>query len=255
MLTATLEGIPLTNALLLCAGIFAVTFFVAAIGSTGGVQLAPVTFTLPAPLAIPMHAWITGWAAVFRGWTLRMAIDWPYLAWFEPLSVAASTAAIFITERLPLAWFELIIGGWILGSTVMGFVARRPSVVGGMTHPALLGPTTGFLSVFVGATGPLVFALLANRYDRKEEVQATHAACMTLQHLSKIVLFGIAGSAIFAYQLLMAATIAAAFAGTRLGSRVLLRMDEKLYRRLLAVVMLAVGAFIVVRAWLALRGG
>jgi hypothetical protein len=46
--------------------------------------------------------------------------------------------------------------------------------------------------VFVGATGQILFALMATRFTNRQELVATHSACLMVQHFSKIALFGLA---------------------------------------------------------------
>jgi uncharacterized membrane protein YfcA len=88
------------------------------------------------------------------------------------------------------------------------------------------------LTMFVGATGPLVSPVLARflENDRKGLV-ATHAAVMVAQHGLKIVVFGLAGFAFGRWLPLVAAMIASGFLGTLLGTRLLERMPEEKFRR------------------------
>jgi uncharacterized membrane protein YfcA len=88
------------------------------------------------------------------------------------------------------------------------------------------------LSMFVGATGPLMSVILAQilSNDRKALV-ATHAAAMTVQHGLKIVVFGLAGFAFSAWLPLIAVMIASGFLGTVYGTRLLERLPEASFRR------------------------
>ena len=88
------------------------------------------------------------------------------------------------------------------------------------------------LSMFVGATGPLMSVILAQilANDRKALV-ATHAAAMTVQHGLKIVVFGLAGFAFWDWLPLIAAMIAFGFLGTVYGTRLLDRLPEESFRR------------------------
>jgi uncharacterized membrane protein YfcA len=59
---------------------------------------------------------------------------------------------------------------------------------------------------------------------------ATHATLNSLQHLFKIIVFGVLGFAFRQYLPLMLAMVVAGFAGTFFGSRMLTRVPEKVFR-------------------------
>ena len=87
---------------------------------------------------------------------------------------------------------------------------------------AVASSVLALLTMFVGATGPLLSADLAQLLpnDRKALV-ATHAAGMTVQHGLKILVFGLAGFAFWPWLPLIALMIASGFLGTIYGTRLL----------------------------------
>jgi uncharacterized membrane protein YfcA len=90
----------------------------------------------------------------------------------------------------------------------------------------------GFFSTTVGATGPLMAPFfLRLGLDRKGLI-GTQAACQTLQHLSKIAVFGALGFAFRDWLGPLAALSATAIAGTWLGTRLLDRVSEADFRAL-----------------------
>jgi uncharacterized membrane protein YfcA len=96
----------------------------------------------------------------------------------------------------------------------------------------LLGGTlTTFVSMFVGATGPLVAAIV--RQDSRDRLQtvATFAMAMTLQHAPKALVFGAAGFVFSEWLPLIAAMICSGALGTWVGLRLLQRMEEALFAR------------------------
>jgi uncharacterized membrane protein YfcA len=88
------------------------------------------------------------------------------------------------------------------------------------------------LSMFVGATGPLMSVILAQilSNDRKALV-ATHAAAMTVQHGLKILVFGLAGFAFWDWLPLILVMIGSGFLGTVYGTGLLDRLPEESFRR------------------------
>ena len=74
------------------------------------------------------------------------------------------------------------------------------------------------------------------KLDRLAHV-ATHSACMVAQHLIKVLAFGLLGFAYGPYAGLTAAMIASGFLGTVLGKRVLVKMKDRTFHRVLSVVL------------------
>ena len=60
---------------------------------------------------------------------------------------------------------------------------------------------------------------------------------MVAQHVIKVAAFGLLGFAYGPYRGLMAAMIASGFAGTLLGKRFLVKLDDRTFHRVLAVVL------------------
>ena len=238
---------PLAMALLL-AGTFMVAYFVAAIGPTGGLQLAVTTVTVPSQLVIPVHAFVSGFSALFRAVGLRGDIRYAYVLRFVLPSLAMTALAIWIGSRTGFAWVKLVIGAYIALDAAGAFSAIGARMRMRAAAPELSGLATGFITAFIGASGPLLWSLMQDRFDSKEQLSATHAACLLLQHFSKVALFGALGVAIFAYWPLLAMLLGASLAGTFLGQRRLRRFEEASYRRYLRWALIASGLLIVILA-------
>src|SRR5690606_28826366 len=95
-----------------------------------------------------------------------------------------------------------------------------------------------------GATGPLVATFIRGLADRRQLV-ATHAMLMTIQNLFKVATFTALGFAFGSYLPLIVAMVAAGFAGTALGSRLLLKIPDHVFRIGFKVVLTVVALDIV----------
>ena len=240
-----IDGLPLLNVVALCVGTLLVSFLVSAVvGPTGGLQLATVATFVPAYLAIPLHAWITGFSALFRASNLFKQIDWRFFASFVAASIPASIVGIAITAQVDRTVLMLTIGAYI-GVSAANRLFRiwqdRGERDPGTRRPILIGMATGFLTVFVGATGPLLVSLIGNSLETKERLMGTYSACLTVQHLSKIVLFGVIGIQIFNFPTVLVLTLACSWLGTFIGTKVLIRVSENQYRIALNLVLLITG--------------
>ena len=232
--------------LLLIAGTFCVSYFVAAVGPTGGLQLAVTGATVPASHLIPIHAWISAFSAIFRVIGLRDHVRIGFVSRFILPSIAMTTFAVLIGRSAGFVWLKIVIGLYII-LNVVGVFRHTQSFFMSRWRPGAIssGLVTGFVTAFIGASGPLLWAFMKERFDVKEELSATHSACLVFQHLSKIVMFGLIGASVFDYWLILLGAICASMIGTLLGQRTLRRFDETVYRRLLNITLLASGVVIV----------
>jgi uncharacterized membrane protein YfcA len=109
-----------------------------------------------------------------------------------------------------------------------------------------VGGVVGFLSTTIGATGPLMAPFFLHLGLSRQGLVGTKAACQTLQHCAKLVVFGVAGFAFGEWAGLLAALAAASVFGTLVGSRLLEHVSEpgfrRLYRGVLTLVALRLAA-------------
>src|SRR5690606_6998789 len=130
-----------------------------------------------------------------------------------------------LVVQLPDALLKLVLGGFVLLLTWV----RIPGIDGlTKTGLAVASVALAVLSMLVGATGPLVAALLARFFqnDRRALI-ATSAVALTTQHLLKIVVFALAGFAFWEWVPLVAAMILSGYMGTVYGTSLLERMPEE----------------------------
>ena len=92
------------------------------------------------------------------------------------------------------------------------------------------GAISTALSMFVGATGPLVAALMGKAFETRHQVVANSAIGNTIQHVLKVAVFGFLGFNLAPWLPLTVAMIASGFAGTLFGARLLDRMDDGQFR-------------------------
>ena len=231
-------------------GTFVVSLLVSAFGPTGGLQLAIVAAMVPPPLTIPLHAWISSTSALFRTASLWNRIAWRYLSVFAGLTVVGSIVGVSATTKMDARLLEVFVGVAIVSSAIRIFRKQKVRTPNWLSSPALAALSTGFLTIFVGATGPLLFTLMAPRFQDRQELMATHSACLSLQHLSKLALFGSIGVVVFQYPILLGATTLASASGTWLGNRILPRVHDRLYAAVVCFLMVASGTLVIVRALL-----
>ncbi|MFK7791662.1 MAG: TSUP family transporter [Devosiaceae bacterium] len=218
----------------LSAGILVITAFftaalTAAFGIGGGVaMLAVMASIVPIAVLIPVHGVVQLGSNAGRALVQLRQVVWPMLGVFTLGAVVGALIGGQLVVTLPEALLKTFVGLFVL------FTIWGPKVKGAKGGPIGLALGGGFatiLTMFVGATGPFVAALLAPRLDDRRHYGATHAAAMVMQHGLKVVVFGFLGFAFGAWVPVLAAMIAAGFLGTLLGTKLLHALPEETFRK------------------------
>ncbi len=225
----------------------------AAMGAGGGVMLlAVMALVMPAAAIIPVHGMVQLGSNANRVLLTWRDVNWRVIAWFAPGVILGAYAASLLLVRLPLELVQLSIAAFIL---VLCWGPAIPKVATGPVGTLLASTVTSFVSLFVGATGPLVAAFIKQQQShRRLQTVATFAAAMTLQHLPKAFAFAAAGFIFRDWLALIAAMIAAGAGGTWLGLHLLRRMSDQHFGRIfnLVLTLLAIRlAWEAVHNWLA----
>ena len=214
-------------ALSLVACSFLASFTTAALGIGGGTfMLAVMAQLLPSAAIIPVHAAVQLGSNAGRTALLLTKVDWSAVIAFSVgaligISVSAQWVIALSTPTLMMCLGLFILSSVWLPQSHFSQLSRLKLGLGGTLTTAL--------SSVVGATGPLVLGLV-RAHLRKDglpaqppRIVATAAACLSLQHTVKLILFGALGFQWWHYSELIALMIAAGLVGTFLGKKVLLK--------------------------------
>ncbi len=219
---------------------FVTSAFTATVGLGGGViNLAVLANFLPAASIIPIHAVIQLGNNASRTVLNWKNVVWARCVWFILGSLAGAGAASLVVVALPRPALQLILGVFVLYS-VFGPKPKNLSL--GKAGIVIGGAVTTFATFFVGATGPLVAAILPVATMARHQVVATHGALMSFQHALKIVFFGLVGFHFLPWTGFLAVMIGAGFAGTYVGRMLLGRMPEAFFKKLFYAVLVVLGA-------------
>lgn len=226
-------GLPVWSGVALFVLSAVTSFISAAFGLGGGIVLLAVMATLlPATALVPVHGMVqigsNAGRAVMMARHVRLRVMLPFLA---AMAVGAAIGGL-IAIRLPEWMLELGLGGFILWSVWSKWVpqsARRALALGGFV--------SGFLCMFIGATGPFIAALMRALELNRLQLVGTQAATMTLQHVMKVLVFGLLGFAYAPYLPLILVMIASGLIGTAIGRRVLHGMGDARFQTALTWVL------------------
>ncbi|ASG64885.1 permease [Idiomarina piscisalsi] len=211
------------------------TSLLSAVAGAGGgaVLIGVIALVLPGSAVIPVHGLVQMGSNVGRAALSWPHIHWPTVAWFVPFGLLGTFLGSLLLVQLPTEILQITIGLFLLwltwGPKLPQSLSGRAGLVGG-------GLLTGFLALFVGASGPLVAAFVKARFSERMQTVATFATVMTFQHGPKAIVFGMAGFVFKDWLPLIGAMIAAGFAGTWIGLHWLKKITNQHFDQLFRMI-------------------
>lgn len=209
----------------------AATSMLTAIAGAGGgaVLIGLLALVLPAPAIIPVHGVVQMGSNIGRAYLAWRHIDWYTVAWFVPFGLLGTVLGSLLLIQLPASLLQLCIGLFLIYLT---WGPKLPRLVVSNVGLAAGGLITGFISLFVGASGPVVAAFIKSRFSERMTTVATFAATMSMQHAPKALVFGLAGFVFQDWLLLIAAMMAAGFIGTWVGLKWLQKISNHRFNQI-----------------------
>lgn len=221
------ENLELVFLLTLSAA--ATSFMTAAMGIGGGVLLlAILASTLPPAALIPVHGLVQLGSNGNRAWMTRAHIDWSMVKFFGLGAIVGAISASFIVIQLPLFLIQLSVALFIL-FLVWGPKPKQKQMSDKGHLAAGLGTT--LVSMFVGATGPLVAGFVHRQSYDKLEATSTFATCMSLQHCLKMLVFTLIGFSFWQWLPLVLLMILGGLLGTWLGLKMLNKIPPQHFKQ------------------------
>lgn len=225
----------------------------------GGIILLTVMlFFLDPVTAIAVHGVVqlvsNGSRAFIQREYVAWNLTWRYAIFLLPMAYVGVGVAL----KLPPHFTKLMIGCFVLVATWRPrwlMLGASPEDFDPGRRFIFLGGAIGFLSTIIGATGPLQAPFYLNLGLPRQGVVGTKAACQTLAHTSKTLVFGLVGFAFADYLPTIGAMALMVVAGNAVGSRILDRVDDAtfvlLFRGTLSVIAVR---FILWDGWKLLQG-
>jgi len=224
LLTAN-EAVAPSVVLILIVASFFTSLMTATVGIGGGVLLlAVMAGSLPVAALIPVHGLVQLGSNGNRAVMTLKHIDRNMLKFFALGAVIGAFLASFVVVQLPLVFIQFAVAAFIL-FLVWGSKPKAQEM-----KPAgrvMAGFVTTLVSMFVGATGPLVAAFVHRNNYSKMQITGTFASCMTLQHGLKAFVFTFVGFSFVQWAGLIVAMVLSGALGTYVGLKVLKRVPTQ----------------------------
>lgn len=220
-------------------------------GMLGGLILMGVLASLlSVGAAMVLHGLIQLTSNGYRAWLNRKDIQWAIVATLlvgNIIALAGLAFASFAPDRITvlLALGLLPYIAWALPKNLALDVSKKPVGI----FAGLVVVATNLLA---GVGGPLLDVFFQRVALTRHQVVATKAVAQALGHISKIVFYG--GLAVTASVndwpalWLLLAAMTASVIGTRLGKRVLDKMQDATFFAWTQRILLSVGAVLIARA-------
>jgi uncharacterized membrane protein YfcA len=201
----------------------------AALGAGGGVLLLVLmAMWVPPAAIIPIHGMIQLGSNSGRAILTWRHTDWRVIAAFLPGVVLGMGVGAWLLVDLPQYVWQLTIAGFVL---YLCWGPALPKAAFGTPGILMASALTSFLTLFVGATGPLVASFIKQIHDDRFRTVATFATAMCLQHAPKALVFGVAGFVFREWLVFILAMIACGFAGTWLGLHMLKSLSNRHFQQ------------------------
>jgi uncharacterized membrane protein YfcA len=235
---------------LLATLLILVSFFTsaltAAFGIGGGVaMLGALAGAVPTNVVVAVHGVVQLGSNLGRAILQREHANWPLVRQFVLGALIGVALGALIFTSLPERALLSLMGVFILAMVWI----PKPRIPG-LERAGMLagGAISSVLTMFVGATGPFIQAVLMQYNLDRKGIVANQAVMMAIQHALKVVAFSVIGVALVPWLPMIAAMIVSGFFGTVLGTRLLDRMSEALFRNALKALLTLIALDLLRRA-------
>jgi len=237
--------------LLLIAGIAFLGSLVYGITGFGAalVTIPLATHFVPLPFALSVFALMD------LGNALRIGLQRPQdaqkdeLVRMVPLVLAGTVVGVTALVNLPRAGAMLALGVFVVLYAGYSLLRRPGGAIVGTGWAYVAGFVGGVTSTLFGAGGPPYAIYLSHRPLAKEQFRATLTLTTVFSIGMRVVAFALTGLLLKREVLLAAlAVLPAAFVGVSVASRLFRHISHELLLRLVALLLLATGGSLVLRA-------
>lgn len=214
------------------------------VGMAGGIALLGVmAAVMPAPVVVPLHGVVQLCSNFTRATLMLKRVRWRIFWAYSGPVIVGTAAARFVHPGGALEWFDPLIGGFILAFLLWRRFMPKLGNLPVWTF-APLGLVTGFLSLFVGATGPLIAPFFLRDDMEPDEIVATKGCVQIVTHVMKIPAFLSMKFDYLAHGRELAILVACVVVGTVIGNRILARLSKKAFTMLFEFVLAGVAIYL-----------
>ncbi|MEQ8692392.1 MAG: sulfite exporter TauE/SafE family protein [Pseudomonadales bacterium] len=210
------------------------------LGMAGGmILMAVLVTTMGVASAMLLHGAVQATANGSRAWFLRQHIRWSILPVYT-LGALLATGVFAAITLVPHPGLVLMLVGlfpWLarFSKRLSGLNVTRPLTT------LVCGVVVTSAQLLAGASGPLLDVFYLNSPLTRQEIVANKALTQTLGHILKMIYYGLIISvATTIPPLLLTAALIMAIVGTRLGTWLLHRWNDRDFQKISQLIILSI---------------
>lgn len=230
-------------------GLFVTAVFAASVASiTGfgiGSLITPVlALSVDTKLAVAIVSIPHLIATALRFWMLRRHVDKRVLLGFGLMSAVGGLIGAFLYSHFAISKLTIVFGGILLFAGFTGATELSAKMRFRGVGAWIAGGASGLLGGMVGNQGGIRSAALLGFQISKESFVATATAIGLIVDVSRMpIYFWSEGSRILENEKWILISILGVITGTLLGSKLLKRLPERIFRRTVSALIFILGAF------------
>jgi uncharacterized membrane protein YfcA len=188
-------------------------------------------------------------ATAVRFWTMRHGTDWSVLRTFGLMSAAGGLMGALLQRHATSPVLMFVFAGVLVFVGLAGLSGLSQRLRFGKTAGWVAGAASGFLGGLVGNQGGIRSAALLGYELSPAAFVATATAIALIVDFARMPVYVVSdGHRLADIAPAIALAIAATVAGTFVGERILSRIPLPLFRKLVALLVLALGVYMFARA-------
>ncbi len=227
--------LSLATSVLLIAASFLTAGITTAVGIGGGLaMLAIMANVMPVAAIVPVHGVVQATNNTSRAFLLRKNLVVSIFIWFSVGGILGALVASQVVVSLSLSVLQTIMGLFILYSVWAPKLKNFSSGKGSLFFGGIIASAA---SLFIGASGPITMAFLPRSELSRQQLVATHAAIMVLQHGFKVFALGFLGFVYTPWIGLLIAMLVSGFFGAVAGRAILWRIREEKFKTIFNLVL------------------
>lgn len=186
-------------------------------------------------------------AQLFTIWRFRAAIDWRRVAPFLVAGLACVPAGTWLLERVDREMVRNTVGVFLVAYAIYGLATPRLRVgtLGGRAADAAIGGVGGVLGGLAGLSGAIPTIWCQLRGWTRDEQRAVYQPYILAMQVWSLIALAVSGNVTRHALVSFAWTLPVFLAGVLLGMALYARIDERGFRRVVLLLLLASGAALV----------
>lgn len=208
---------------------------------TGVIMIPAIAWSVGVKATVPVLTVCMLLGNSARAWFSRREIEWRVVAAFLVGAVPMTVVGAMLYARIDSQWISRILGAFMIVSVPLRHWLAQSGIIVRLRHIPLVGAGFGFLSALVGAVGPIVTPFFLSYGLRKGRYLGTNALCTVGAYVARLVMFRRADLLTGPVVLTGLYIGVVMIGGAWLGYRLLERMTEKVFLRIIEALLVVFG--------------